>query len=378
LYVYTSLLIRKINFLRSPTVALVLSAASLLWVGAVVADCVYAKLDEETLVAVILIGLNCVVDHVTVVLFQDLKILRRAYDVDTLIQKDFCSKDVGVYYSETTDRDYMLLELFVGPGLHSRLRAKYPILSFAGHSRQPAYVMNEIANINAQQVLEVGFGRGYCSFYLAGMLPHVNFTGMDLIPRHVEVANASCVQGGYRNVKFVQGDATVDLSALQGHFDVIFGVEALCHMDHISKVRLFLGQVSKKLRNGGRLVIVDGFRSSNFEKSSLNQQLAMKLAECGFRIRKMPSKADWIQAAAEVGMKQIRDIDLTQEALPFWTLGWRVSRAVLRFPWVVRWVAASSVSREQTAANLLSVASTAHAMRDSGTAEYGVLVLEMQ
>jgi hypothetical protein len=82
-------------------------------------------------------------------------------------------------------------------------------------------------------------------------------------------------------------------------------------------------------------VIIDGFRSSNFDQASPDQQLAMRLAESGFRVQKMPSKADWVREAAEVGMKLTKELEMTNEVLPFWTLGWRVSRAVLRFPSLV-------------------------------------------
>ncbi len=60
-----------------------------------------------------------------------------------------------MYYTETTDRDYQLLEKFVGPGLHSKLHAKYLILDFASHSRQPTLVLIEIANMNAVKVLKL-------------------------------------------------------------------------------------------------------------------------------------------------------------------------------------------------------------------------------
>lgn len=50
-------------------------------------------------------------------------------------------------------------------------------------------------------------------------------------------------------------------------------------------------------------------------------------------------------------------------------------------PWpsdrfVCRWAVRSGGAARQTAYNFLSVAVTAHAMRGSGAAEYGVLVFE--
>ena len=102
------------------------------------------------------------------------------------------------------------------------------------------------------------------------------------------------------------------------------------------------------------------------------------LAESGFRISAMPSKALWKKLAAAHGFVLIRELDLTHEALPFWVLGWRMARVVLLFPALVRPVMGLSEACRETAANLMSVATTAHAMRDRAAAEYGMLVFELR
>ena len=70
--------------------------------------------------------------------------------------------------------------------------------------------------------------------------------------------------------------------------------------------------------------------------------------------------------ARAVGLHLIKNVDLTSEALPFWTTGWRLARIALRLIPFVRYLRLSG--------NLLSVATTAHAMR--GAAEYGELVFQ--
>ena len=289
-------------------------------------------------------------------LASDLASVRQAFDVEFLLSEKelFTTGYVESYYSETTDN--ALLELLMGTGMHTRLDGM----------QQAGYVMHEIATVQAQTVLEVGSGKGHCSLYLARVLHGVQFTGLDLLQRHIQVATAAI--GDRRNITFVRGDAG-DLS--DEPYDIIFGVESLCHMDTAGKLQGFVRQAAAKLNAGGRLIIIDGFRSATFQWASADQQLAMQLAEAGFRIRKMPSRADWIAAGEDSGLVLVSDYDLTDEALPFWTLGWRISRAVFRVPYFVRWLASV---RPQTAANLLAAAMTAHALRDS--AEYGVLVFE--
>jgi len=296
--------------------------------------------------------------------------------------------------------------MFEGPGLHSKMDVRHPIRAHCGLSLQPAYVLREVAAANAKSVLDVGCGRGFCTFYLANLMPDVKFMGIDMVPRHAEFASCEASKGGYNNVQFSIGDAT-RLDELGTKFDIIFSVEAMCHLDTDQKMRDFLNSASLSLTPKGKIVLVDGFRSPSFDTCSPNQQLAMKLAERGFRIRRMPSKALWASMGSESGFKVVRDVDLTHQVLPFWRFGWRFAHVALKFsplirytcPWFVpdsydclrissllmrtyptldRWVASSSLNRRETAANLLSVSTAAHAFRNKGSAEYGVMVLEKQ
>jgi SAM-dependent methyltransferase len=337
------------------------------------------------------------------------------------------SEKVREYYEQTTDRDYQWLECVMGAGMHTKLE----------HTTQEMLVLNEIhAHGDVSDVLEVGCGRGSCSLYLAEVLKgKVAFTGVDLVGRHVEVAKADCALRGLDGiVDFVQGDLSGDwkewemltTAKKKKKYQVIFGVESLCHMDSKEKVGSFMRQAARRLSTGGRLVIVDGFRCRMWEKAGVDHKMAMRLAEGGFKIRRMPTKADWIRAGGDEDMAFVSSVDLTGDALPYWTFGWRVARFVLccgewiadssSFIWAVgsfygavdglsrllggvvaasgadasgirrqrgEWAFGRSVmdaigspaARRQTAGNVIAAATVAHAMR-GGASEYGVLVLE--
>lgn len=290
------------------------------------------------------------------------------------------SADAARYYHHTTDRDYRLLELFNGPGMHTCLQAPQPIGRQGGGTRQPVLVHAEVRSCNAARVLEVGCGRGHCTLFLAGLCRDVQFEGIDLVKRQIDVATAaaSAGAGAGGNATFRVCDVlSMETPCLEQQYDVVFGCESLCHMDTREKAARFAEVAARLLRCGGRLVIVDGFRGKNFDTCTPEQQAAMRLAEGGFKIRQMPSKALWAELCAAQGLRLVRDVDLTQEALPFWTLGWKVAHTILSlFPWAVRLLAnAGSVEWQQTASNFISVTMTAHAMR-WGAAEYGLLVFE--
>ena len=218
---------------------------------------------------------------------------------------------------------------------------RHPIRAHCGLSLQPAYVLREVAGAHARNVLEVGCGRGFCTFYLANLMPDVNFWGVDLVPRHAEFASQEASKGGYENVHFSVGSAS-GLHELGMTFDVIFSVEAMCHLDTDQKMEDFLCSAASSLTPKGKIVLVDGFRSRNFNRSTKNQQLAMVLAEKGFRIRRMPSKDLWTKLASEAGFSVVRDVDLTEQVLPFWRFGWRFARAALNFPRLIRFLCFAS------------------------------------
>jgi SAM-dependent methyltransferase len=308
---------------------------------------------------VLFVAVDCqVVDLSDDTLTGDIRLINTLYNIEEILEHQPSSSEMREYYEQTTDRDYALLERIMGPGMHTRLGRD--------NARQFKYVMDEIKDVEATHVLEIGCGKGH-SRVLARMMPSVQFTGIDMVARHVEIARSLALG----NVEYFQADATKDISWL-GKFQVIFGVESMCHMDSEEARERFVRQARMLLAPGGKIVIVDGFRAESFADASPDQQLAMRLAERGFSIARMPSKADWIRVA---DAHTAHFTDLTADAILYWTMGWRIARFLLHFPLALYYYASSSRARVCTLMNLLSVVTVAHAMRDSATAEYGVLVM---
>jgi SAM-dependent methyltransferase len=263
-----------------------------------------------------------------------------------------------------------------GIGLHSKLLFPKPIFSVASTSAQAVLVLKEIGHTHAKKVLEIGCGQGFCTIFLATLCPNVFFHGIDIVPRHIDIATRYKESGAFTNTEFSLCDATRFDNLPPNRFDLIFSVEALCHLDTSHKRHDFLTHAYNRLGRRGRIVIIDGFRSLNFDKSSANQQTAMCLAEAGFRIRKMPTKNEWIDLARDLNFELIEDRDLTREVLPFWRLGWRMARFILKFSYFLKYMKRFNMGMEQTTGNFISIVTTAHAFRDRGTAEYGMIILQ--
>ena len=324
-------------------------------------------------------------------LSQDLSLIKNAFNTDAILASTPTQRDVISYYTNTTNRDYKLLELFVGPGLHTRLSVNYPILHHTGNARQVMYVLNALVGVHAiknhqggggavkTKVLEIGFGHGFCTLMLAGLLPHdeFEFYGIDIVKRHVDIAKTN--GANYPNVHFRVGDAAAASSywglGQRPSFDIIFGVESFCYIDTAERMRTLFSNVATHLTSEGRLIIIDGFRSEKFTQSPPDQQLAMRLAERAFGIQEMHSMGQWTVIAYANGLELKRIEDLTTQAIPFWTLGWRFAHAIIHHApaWVIRRLRATPFIARSTD-NLLAVATVAHAMQNRAAAVYGVMV----
>ena len=353
--------------LMGPTVSFILIAVVLAYATGIIFTVFKDTLSDETLT-------------------QDLASIKRAFNTDTIIKSSPTQQDVISYYTQGADREHRLLELFTGPGLHTCLTANHPIYSHSGKARQVMYVMSAAVAARAAnggeevtRVLEIGTRRGYCTFLMAGLLPSSDyeFHGIDIVKRHIEKAREDAT--GYRNVHFHLGDAAITKSyrpyESTKQFDLIFAVESLCHLDTDNAMRAFFTNAANHLTPGGKIVIIDGFRSENFTKAQGNQQLAMYLAERSLSIKRMRSMSEWIEGAYAQGLELKRLEDLTTQALPHWLFGWRFAHAILRHApsWVIRRLRATPYTARSTD-SLLALATVAHAMR--GAMVYGVMVFE--
>ena len=325
----------------------------------------------------------------------DLDLVDRLWWDPTTAKKTTVVHGVGdpiQYYGLTTDRDYRWLGWVQGPSMHTRLVAPLCQDVQAGAARPVWLIYGELRALlprgptYPQRVLEVGCGRGFCTLRLASLCPDVVFEGIDIVPRHVDVATRAAESAGLSNATFRRHDATVGpLCDDGGGYDLIFGVESLCHLDTSGKRNDFLVAAHDALApRNGRLVILDAFatrRSRHCDDRPVARALAC--VHRGFHIHRFPTRQDWCGSSCLVTEEDhlLRPVvpfrSLTHEALPFWL---RLARCVRRlarwFPSVVSHAAAGNWGPRwrATADNLLGALFVAHTLEE-GVCEYGLLVL---
>ncbi|WP_448573810.1 class I SAM-dependent methyltransferase [Trichothermofontia sp.] len=240
-----------------------------------------------------------------------------------------------------------------------------------GYYGQPRSVSEQIQAIKASQVLELGSGKGFNSLFLAQHHPEVQFRGVDLTPRHVQIACQKAAQ--VPNLAFQVGDFN-QLDLPNQSIDLAFGVDCLCHAADSQTV---LAELYRVLRPGGRLVVFDGYRKADLATFSPEMQLAMQLTEVTMAVRHgFPVLADWLAVAESVGFTAIVQQDKTQAILPNLYEVQALAKRYFRHPWrakLLQWVLPKYLVRNAIAGLLLPLVCDAQ----TGAFSYQQLVLEI-
>ena len=108
-------------------------------------------------------------------------------------------------------------------------------------------------------------------------------------------------------------------------FDVVWAVESVCHADDKKD---FLREAHRVLKSGGRLVVDDGFllRSAENDKEKKDFNAFLE----GMALPNLASEHRFKELLEEIGFKNIRIYDKTQEALPSAKKIYRMS--ILSYP----------------------------------------------
>ena len=185
------------------------------------------------------------------------------------------------------------------------------IFSPEGYYTQPKTVETHLQSLSAKRVLELGCGKGFNSVFLANRNPETIFTGIDLTPLHVKIAQKKAAD--LKNLSFMQGDFN-HLPFADEQFDVVFAVESLCYSTNVPHT---LAEIYRVLRPGGRLVVFDGYRSVNPENLEASLITAQKLTEVGMAVQDgMNDINHWLTTSEEMGLTLLERVDLSSAMKP--------------------------------------------------------------
>ena len=167
-----------------------------------------------------------------------------------------------------------------------------------GYYAQPRLVAEKISELNAKTVLELGCGKGFNSCFLAQQYPEVQFTGIDLTPSHIKIANRKADK--FSNLSFQEGNFN-RLNFLDQSFDIVFAFECLCHASEAEKP---LAEIFRVLRPGGQLIVFDGYRQIKLEKLPKLVQTAIQLTEISMAVSHGFAEVnEWNAIAQSIGFR---------------------------------------------------------------------------
>ncbi len=229
------------------------------------------------------------------------------YDIEQVIQQPVDVERVAAYYTHN-QRGYALL--------HSLRGAVHMALSSDGSFRhenyqaQADFIQRCWQHKTHQKVLEIASGKGFNTLYLAQRQPATEFTGIDITPVHVAIAQGKATALGLNNAKFELGDFHA-LDFEESGFDGAFEVEGL---GYSLDLRQSLASIHRVLRPGADFIVFDCFRKRCADLTP-DENLATQLIEKSMLVNFAPLD-EFISMAGTVGFTVVEMADLSQAVLP--------------------------------------------------------------
>lgn len=175
-----------------------------------------------------------------------LRLIGTYFDLDALLQDKTDNQAIAKYYRKS-DFFYNLIHSHGGHYIHMGLSDDV-IFHKEDFEKQARFVGEFLTGTSSMRILEVGAGRLANTRLLAKLFPQHQFTALDLPNRNFLKNRVP------DNVTLVEGDYN-DLSAFkETPFDIVFGVETVCHADSKDRV---ISEISKVLKPGGKLILFD-------------------------------------------------------------------------------------------------------------------------
>ena len=238
----------------------------------------------------------------------------------------------------------------------------------AGYEGQ-ARLVHERLPAGAREVLEPACGNGYNLRLLAERNPGVRLLGVDLVVAQVRRARAAL--SGYEHADAVQGDFQ-SLAMRDGGQDCVYVVESLCHATDLPQA---LGEIARVLRPGGRLVVIDGWRTAAFDDLPAVVREATVAVERAMAVSAGRTLPDWKRTAAGCGLRVYEELDLTAQIAPNLARLEAISQRFVsrpRLARVARLIAPDALLMNAVAAHLMAL------VVQAGAHTYRLLTLERE
>lgn len=234
---------------------------------------------------------------------EKLQDIQTLFDTDYLLQESEDTTIIKKYY-QTNKLTYRLFHNWSG-FLHMGISQDntYHESDLLAQAKE---IDTHIQSIKAQNILELGSGRGANSFYLAKHNVEAQFHTIDL-------STTPLPQYKHPHITFHLADYH-DLSILEDNsFDIVFAIETLCHSD---QKHIVLQQIYQKLKPGGIVIIYDGYLNKERDLLTPTQTIAATLIEKGMAVNQSESLESFQQTIKKTGFTIQEEENLSINVLP--------------------------------------------------------------
>lgn len=220
-------------------------------------------------------------------------------------------KEQIVHYYDTCESDYRLLwDLDHSHAMHAGYWDAHT-RTLRQALRRENEVLAEIAGIKQEdRILDAGCGVGGSSIFLAQNYG-CEVVGITLSAKQAQSATKHAAQAGVKDlVSFKVMDYTCTDFPSES-FDVIWGVESICHTSDKS---LFIKEASRLLKPEGRLIVADGFANQQPRNSKERAQMEGWLK--GWGVKELDHPKSFEMGLKRAGFENISFSDITEHVIP--------------------------------------------------------------
>ena len=257
-------------------------------------------------------------------LSRRIEIIKKYYDLDALLAEN-TDKDAIAKYYRLSDFFYNLIHSQGTNCIHMGL-------SDDGEYRKENYFkqaefVETFIHKRTQKILEIGAGKVANSKYLAAKHPDIQFTALDL-PNRKFLKNKVP-----QNVTLVEGDFN-NLSVLSEKYDLVFGVETVCHGSDKERT---ISEISKVLKPGGKLILFDVYEAKPRAKMTDFERYVSSVTLAAMRVTDQDQFiGDMKKYLKKHQFADIEVTDLTQAIMPNLHRLERVSGYYFRHPHLLK------------------------------------------
>ncbi len=177
-------------------------------------------------------------------------------------------------------------------------------------------------------VLDAGCGIGGSAIWLAKNY-NVHVVGITISEKQIEEAKNLAVKNGVEaSTNFYKKDY-LNSDFEDGSFSVVWAIESVCHADDKKD---FLKEAFRLLKNGGRLIIDDGFLLRKTKNKSEEKDLDAFLE--GMALSNLAFESEFKKSLEDVGFKNIKIYDKAKEVIPSAKKIYKMSIFSYPFSWL--------------------------------------------